>query len=686
MATRLSTTPLTNLDTAGKLNRILCQVPDTILTSNLTASAIESLQGFLEKQPSTTTRRSSTHRKRINNHDNTNSPLLSQKNVLSEMAATTAETLREMAACTTIGQLAVRRSLQQASRQLLNGSTMDPTTTTTTTRGAQESPSSSPGCVPVVTVAVALALVRQQQQQDGYSRAAASAMASTLDAEATTDCNTAACAILQALLLSSAQDDRLDVDWHVITSVARGLGMKGTPDDDTQQQQQQQQAVATIVSRVLFFNNDDALPEKTQVAAILALAAQFRPWQQLSPASLIEVAVALDLWHAAESVCTSSLPAAQDKDAVSSSRAAPQQQDEAAVITLIDAALEAKTYRRADTYATQFYHVGGQSRYVLARLRHACDTMAKVVRKGALPVLERQIDRVDRAVERVREDRSSSSGSTQYLDDDDDDDDDGAKEQVRIFALRQLEEAGEMDAARRLAELYGLDHVYNEEALRAAAEARRQKYLQWEDVSRGDDPPPELTCTPEGLLLAFSANAAQDGGVYGFDVEWSDDDVGADLLQIAIPKGVVILIDIPALSKTEQGVAALGQTVGALFASRSAKVVGFGCRQDVTRLRTSPCVRKKEHWLSGTTTAVVDVQKLLVEKDPKLKGLGLSRACHHFLGKPLDKLEQCSYWGARPLSVQQRTYAALDAWVCQALYAALFPIATSSVRDEFHNA
>ena len=77
--------------------------------------------------------------------------------------------------------------------------------------------------------------------------------------------------------------------------------------------------------------------------------------------------------------------------------------------------------------------------------------------------------------------------------------------------------------------------------------------------------------------------------------------------------------------------------------------------------------------MSGTR-AVVDAQKLIGEAEPKLKTLGLSRACQHYLGKPLDKAEQCSLWSARPLSEGQRIYAALDAAVLIAIYEKLYPM------------
>lgn len=113
------------------------------------------------------------------------------------------------------------------------------------------------------------------------------------------------------------------------------------------------------------------------------------------------------------------------------------------------------------------------------------------------------------------------------------------------------------------------------------------------------------------------------------------------------------------------------ETVGALMDSSEATVVGFSPKQDLSRLRASQCVTAN-HWLSGTR-AVVDAQRIAGEKEPKLRKLGLARVCQHYLGKPLDKAEQCSMWSNRPLSESQRAYAALDAWTCVAIYNKLYP-------------
>ena len=49
-------------------------------------------------------------------------------------------------------------------------------------------------------------------------------------------------------------------------------------------------------------------------------------------------------------------------------------------------------------------------------------------------------------------------------------------------------------------------------------------------------------------------------------------------------------------------------------------------------------------------------------------GLSLANIAKAALGRTLDKSEQCSTWGLRPLTVPQRTYAAKDAAVCVSVF------------------
>jgi 3'-5' exonuclease len=568
---------------------------------------------------------------------------------VSQSAVLATAIFRRVAAGNT--KLKQREDLQKAARDILG----------------DERSVASVFCLSLLLAALTLTVTEENR---AISRSAASAIASTLEDSMKRD-ESFHQTIFEELvyaLISFAANMTLEsqdsvpypgrmIDLHIVTTLARAVKVTSVSNLTAAE------ATAVTVRNALHLNDDANMlvPEpvgddngayKTEVAAALALASQLGPWQVLAPTSLIEVAVQFDLWHAAERICHSATRRHENDVAAIK-----------AVHALIDAAFTARSYRQADTFATRFVEVGGQSRLLDARFLHACDTIAKVIRKRALPVIERQVERVDKAVAQVAgcdlvEDSSSDAvdgaGTSVAT----------ASSDIRNFALRQLEENGDMDAAHRLATIWNMEYACDEEAMKAAVAARRKKYLQWNDLLP-ELPVPELLSTPESLVKAFVKLGQHIA--YGFDVEWGDDCTGASLLQIGT-RNAVVLVDIPALSMTLEGSDALEQTVGNLFASFSCAVVGFGCRHDLSRLRSSPCARAN-HWL-GETRAVLDLQALADKAfaDTSLGHVGLSRCCEHFLLKPLDKAEQCSDWNNRPLSEQQRVYAALDAYVCALIY------------------
>jgi hypothetical protein len=535
----------------------------------------------------------------------------------------------------TVGGRKARQALESAAQDLLRAS-------------LSSTPAASYLAFSATAVALALSVVDASadpadiKSYRASSRSAASAMAYTLQRQGLqSDLQlTPASGILLSLLRvcssSSSLDDGVTVDWHIVTMIARAFQLDSKNDKDVAL------AVATIAKTALCLDDySDTSPEKIQAAGALALVAQMKPWTVLEPVVTIKPAVMMDLWEAAERICAS---AADDDHGAASE----------AVQALIQEALEgARLFRQADKLATKFYECGGKVHYLEARYLHACDTVAKVIRKGAIPVIERQVERVDSAVIRVVKDGIVPSSS--------------AGDEIRDFAMRQLEEVGDIQAAHRLAGEWGLDYVHDEEALKVAALARKEKYLQWEDVLSGS--PPDLLSSADALVSAFEI-MVKDQSRFGFDVEWSEDSAGAEILQVSTCH-IAILIDLPALSKTPEGTQALTQTLGSLFADSSKVVVGFGCKQDLSKLRSTRCEGGK-HWLSGTN-AVVDAQPLAEQKEESKRTIGLSRVCEKYLGKPLDKSEQCSVWNARPLSIRQRAYASLDAWACAALYEQLCP-------------
>lgn len=583
------------LDTTSRLNQILCDSP----TREITPGALELLRHFLSSN---------------------DGPPLDDCGTLAETSVQVSSYLITIPASTK-GHLA-RKTLEQKSEQLLsgNGETQDAVT-----------------LLAYVSVVVALSLNHEEDR--AHRRAAGSAMASILQRCKAVSCSKNvedAQSLLRTLLMYSVSNAG-EVDWHIIAATARAMDMK------ISHHPQAARAVAHIVRRDLCLDDNHKEPEKLPTTAVLGLAAQLQPWSVLQPVLVIEPAVLLDLWDAAEKVCTSATEFGKTSSSTSAAAEAVE-----AVAALVEMAMEAKAYRRADNFATEFYESGGQSYFLEARFLHACDTIAKLIQKRKLPLVDRQVERIDLAVTRVVKDKVVASSM--------------ASEEIRVFAIRRLEEAGEIDGAYRLAKMWGIDYLYDEEAAKAAAIARREKYLQWEEALPGD--PPDLVATPDALLHAFDS-LGKDTLLFGFDAEWTSDNSGVDVLQVASLKNV-LLLDVPALSQTQAGVDALAKTVGAMFASDRAVVVGFGCSQDSTRLRATPCIGE-EHWFRNTT-AVVDLQALVGKDAPKHSRIGLARVSELYLGKALDKAEQCSLWSTRPLSVQQRVYAALDAWVCATVY------------------
>ena len=636
----------------------------------------------------------------------------------------------------TTEKLAGRKALEAAGRQLLLRTTTTSSSTSTSPTGssldndnlaATATSSSDPRITATLLVGIALAMNGSEDTdaQKKPSRTNHRSIASALSATLTEYCKnnnipeskegpvSSSHAIFEGIFSEVVPHNDKDggdrhgmdgTDWHIIAGLSKAVNVDCLDDNPMANN------VSMVLSNLLHldsfidksragnnnYGNGDGdaddddksttssmdyplLVSKVDAAAALALAAQLQPWSYIAPELLVNVAITCDLWHAAERICDATTTTSSPPSSGTTDGATSLDVKDAAVEALMEGAFESKNYRQADTYATKFYSFGGKYRYLEARYLHACSTITKVIQKGAIPIIDKQVDRVDKAVNTIRDDAAASSSASLI-------NPESACDDIRNFALQQLQESGNADAAHRLAGLWGMDYFYDEEAVLAAAKARREKYLQWEDLVPGS--PPDLISSPGVLISAITdfcdgetkrGNASDVGesdklhGTYGFDVEWNENDAGADLLQLASAKGV-LLLDIPALSATPEGVDALRKTVGRLFASCT--MVGFSCRQDIAKLRSSrTCYHKRKepeseqtmHWFS-TCHDVVDLQALVSEADASLGRLGLSRVCERYLGKPLDKSEQCSYWNARPLSLNQRIYAALDAWTVKVVY------------------
>jgi hypothetical protein len=526
------------------------------------------------------------------------------------------------------------------------------------------------------------------------------------------------CSKHERLIKFVARDSLLDllrqsvdhnIDLQTVARIAFAFGVCSEQDHELGR------AVANVV-RYVFGNgcccsdpnNDDddddelgsegRIVNKDKASPTLALVAQCRPFSYIKTDELVRVAVAdLDLWYSAELVCDASISSVTSNKKMETNlmvtsypKFEPSElistqsidsslcQGSIAHLTtkaLIDTALDLRLYRRADLFATKFYAFGGAERFAEARFLHACDTITKVIKRKHPQVIEKQVLRVDECVSIVRNDLNLLIGQQKA----------GIGEvpietmphYIREFSLRRLRTSNMNAAAFRLANLWNMNYEQDPILIAEEEKKRQLTYVQWNDegspgnFSGNRQPLPDLISDAVVLAQQFVILMESPGGTIGFDAEWGDDN-GVAVLQLSSVSHSVLL-DIPALGSNEEGCKALQATVGKLFAglTDTRYLVGFGCKEDVRRLRDSS-YSSSVNWFPQKSVEQ-DLHSLITEASPTLgrKGgqhLGLSRSTESFLGKQLDKAEQCSDWSARPLSPEQREYACLDAWACAAIH------------------
>jgi tRNA-binding EMAP/Myf-like protein len=154
----------------------------------------------------------------------------------------------------------------------------------------------------------------------------------------------------------------------------------------------------------------------------------------------------------------------------------------------------------------------------------------------------------------------------------------------------------------------------------------------------------------------------------GIDAEWPPGAPGpATVLQLA-GRQCVYIVDLPNLAVLCG--AKLADALSALLRDESTLKVGYGfANSDLPRLAALDAAYDLRGASLCHARAVVDLgraESQLVQG--KLISGGLNSLVRARLGCHLDKSEQCSAWGRRPLSAAQLHYAALDAYVALLLY------------------
>eukprot|EP01052_Picozoa_sp_SAG31_P014873 SAG31_NODE_939_length_10873_cov_5.403843_4_plen_513_part_00 len=189
-----------------------------------------------------------------------------------------------------------------------------------------------------------------------------------------------------------------------------------------------------------------------------------------------------------------------------------------------------------------------------------------------------------------------------------------------------------------------------------------------------------------GCESQCSSSCFADSLVIGCDTEWSSHHAPA-LVQLATA-GHCWLVDtqLTVASEAVQGTiaaedqpttgfaAAVDALLTWLLNTRKIRLLGFAFKSDIDKLGhllSRPVPSKRE----DGTQVVVDIQSCAMDK-AEWGGRGqmpsLKRVVETWLpGKTLNKAEQCSEWGQRPLTPSQLEYAAIDAEVLVTLDAAM---------------
>jgi 3'-5' exonuclease len=172
-------------------------------------------------------------------------------------------------------------------------------------------------------------------------------------------------------------------------------------------------------------------------------------------------------------------------------------------------------------------------------------------------------------------------------------------------------------------------------------------------------------------------------GLVGIDCEWQPtfllpstrDPQPVLLLQVSLlPLKRVYLFDLqtllrplmPASQSMDKPEKEVSIALGALFESKRLIKVGFHVVNDLRQLAASYPHISSLHFYNAVLEASTLGKKEIRQTqsgNAREATSSLSRLVTHYLGKPLNKNEQCSDWAKRPLSVPQIEYSALDAAV-----------------------
>ncbi|KAB7499368.1 Exonuclease mut-7-like protein [Armadillidium nasatum] len=169
--------------------------------------------------------------------------------------------------------------------------------------------------------------------------------------------------------------------------------------------------------------------------------------------------------------------------------------------------------------------------------------------------------------------------------------------------------------------------------------------------------------------------------VLGIDTEWKptlqfDKEEELMLIQIATSDKVYLfdMLSLQTLLTSDHW-----GKIGELFSNSNIRKITYSFTGDKKCLATFDSQLRDHLKRMANVIDLNDTKKVLVDHYPqifsyinskpeKFSFKGLSEMVYLCFGKPLDKMEQCSYWSIRPLSRSQVVYAALDAFCLLDIY------------------
>ncbi|GMF27549.1 unnamed protein product [Phytophthora fragariaefolia] len=150
-----------------------------------------------------------------------------------------------------------------------------------------------------------------------------------------------------------------------------------------------------------------------------------------------------------------------------------------------------------------------------------------------------------------------------------------------------------------------------------------------------------------------------------FSNQFDEDQAGLSIYQLAVGD-TVFVIDVQVLG------AAAAAPLSYIWESTSRLLlIGFCVSSDIQRIKNSfpelGCLFNSRNDDMTQRPLLLELKELALFRQVPTKNWGLSRLYRACLGEQVDKEQQCSDWGSRPLSQIQLEYAAKDAFAVQRL-------------------